>query len=46
MVVSSLVRIPDQVMQQMAGYSIIVEFVDVYGVVSSASPVYIVAAPR
>ncbi len=45
-VVSSLVRIPDSVMQRIAGRRVTVDFVDVYGTFSSASPLYIVAMQR
>ena len=45
-VVPSLARVPDAVMQRMAGKTVTLDFKDVYGVYGSASPVYIIAAPR
>jgi hypothetical protein len=45
-VVEALARIPDAAMRCMAGEVVTAEFVDVYGRVSSASRIFIVAAPR
>jgi hypothetical protein len=45
-VVSSLVRVPNTVMQRMAGKRVTVVFMDVYGTFGSASPIYIVGVQR
>ncbi len=45
-VVSEVVRVPDVVMQRIAGRTVTLEFVDVYGVYGSASPIFIVATQR